>query len=102
MEENKGYDAVESPEHYQGTDIECIDMMEVVFGPDDVDAFCLMNAFKYLYRCKKKNGMEDIAKAEWYLNRVKESDFIYITQYEGLRKLLEKRKKEFGGKKNNA
>lgn len=102
MEENKGYDVVERPEHYQGTYIECIDMMEAIFGEKEVARYCLINAFKYLYRCKKKNGAEDIAKAEWYLNRVGNSKYCCIEQYQPLCRLLEKRKKEFGGKKNNA
>lgn len=31
--------------------------------------FCVCNAMKYIYRHKRKNGMEDIKKAIWYLNK---------------------------------
>lgn len=31
--------------------------------------FCQCNAFKYLYRAKRKNGLEDMKKAIWYLNK---------------------------------
>ena len=31
--------------------------------------FCICNAFKYLFRWKNKNGVEDITKANWYLNK---------------------------------
>lgn len=38
-------------------------------GGEAVKAFCICNAMKYLYRHKKKNGVEDIRKAVWYLNK---------------------------------
>ena len=31
--------------------------------------FCRLNAFKYLFRSDRKNGVEDIKKANWYLTR---------------------------------
>ena len=60
---------VSHPVHYtDGCGFECIEMMEMVFGKDAVIDFCILNAFKYIWRHKQKNGTEDIAKAEWYLN----------------------------------
>ena len=38
-------------------------------GIEATQNFCLCNAFKYLYRHGKKNGVEDIQKANWYLNK---------------------------------
>jgi hypothetical protein len=38
-------------------------------GKEKVKAFCICNAFKYLYRHGRKNGREDIEKAVWYLNK---------------------------------
>lgn len=63
-------DQVDHPSHYAGK-YECIDVMVDVFGPEYVQAFCLCNAFKYLYRCMKKHEapVEDIEKAEWYLTK---------------------------------
>ena len=40
-----------------------------VFGKEAVKNFCKLNAFKYMWRANKKNGDEDIAKAQWYLNK---------------------------------
>ena len=61
-------DTVNHPAHYTtGCGFECIEMMEMVFGKEAVIDFCVVNAFKYLWRHKQKNGTEDIAKAEWYL-----------------------------------
>ena len=61
-------DNVNHPAHYTiGCGFECIEMMEMVFGKEAVIDYCVVNAFKYIWRHKQKNGTEDIAKAEWYL-----------------------------------
>ena len=49
--------------------MECIDVMEIAFGSEAVAHFCLLNAFKYVWRHKHKNGLEDLEKAVWYLDR---------------------------------
>jgi hypothetical protein len=38
-------------------------------GADAVKNFCLCNAFKYIYRTRRKNGLEDVKKAIWYLEK---------------------------------
>lgn len=67
--DEKIYDNVEHPAHYETGKYECIEVMEEVFGPDAVKDFCLCNAFKYVYRTNRKNGVEDLKKAQWYINR---------------------------------
>lgn len=62
-------DMVNHPSHYESGKYECIDVMEETQGREAVMAFCLCNAFKYLYRHNKKNGIEDIKKAKWYLDK---------------------------------
>lgn len=62
-------DNVNHPSHYETGKFECIDVMTEVMGTNAVKAFCVCNAFKYLYRCERKNGVEDIKKAIWYLNK---------------------------------
>lgn len=59
-------DPVNHPKHYTQGDIECIDAMIAAKGIDKVIAFCECNAFKYIWRCNEKNGIEDIEKAIWY------------------------------------
>lgn len=59
---------VNHPEHYSGK-VECIDAMVDIWGKDAVKAFCELNAFKYLWRAERKNGIEDIEKAIWYLTK---------------------------------
>lgn len=66
-------DPVNHPSHYTSGKVECIDAMEEVFGTEAVKAFCLCNAFKYLFRRKdKENEEQDTAKALWYFDRFKE------------------------------
>lgn len=66
------FDAVSRPAHYTKTSIECIDAMIETQGVEAVKAFCVCNAFKYLWRHNEKNGDEDIKKASWYLNKAVE------------------------------
>ena len=65
-------DGINHPKHYV-TDgrMECIQEMEIMFGPSAVDTFCKLNAYKYFYRAGSKEGEakeKDLAKAQWYLN----------------------------------
>lgn len=67
--EGQKIDNVNHPKHYEGsTSIECIEAMELIFDWYDVQMFCLCNAFKYIWRHKHKGGLEDLEKAQWYIN----------------------------------
>lgn len=66
-------DNVNHPSHYEAsTSIECIEAMVAMFGDYPVRSFCLCNAYKYIWRHKNKNGLEDLQKAQWYLDKAKE------------------------------
>lgn len=65
----QGADPVNHPKHYTGGDIECIDAMVASQGKQPVTDFCICNAFKYLWRFRGKNGVEDLQKARWYIDR---------------------------------
>lgn len=67
-------DMINEPQHYCTGKYECIDVMQEVFGAEAVQNFCLCNVFKYIYRYKRKNGKQDIFKAQWYLNKFIELD----------------------------
>lgn len=62
-------DMVNHPPHYNnspaqckcGRRIECIDVTRHM-------GFNLGNAVKYIWRYADKNGLEDLKKAQWYLN----------------------------------
>ena len=63
-------DNVNHPSHYAGA-IECIDAIKVATkNLDGFEGVCTGNAIKYLWRWKKKNGVEDLKKAAWYINRL--------------------------------
>lgn len=73
MEEIKVNDSVNHPSHYEGhTSIECIDAMILTFGVKRTAEYCVQNAYKYIWRHENKNGIEDLKKAEWYLNKFDE------------------------------
>lgn len=65
-------DAVNHPDHYKIGDIECIDVMLATQGVDAVINFCICNSFKYIFRHMYKNGLEDIRKTKWYLDKALE------------------------------
>lgn len=61
-----------NPAHYMSyykDGIDCITAMKHAFGEEAVQHFCITYAFKYIWRHMSKNGMQDIEKAVWYLNR---------------------------------
>lgn len=62
-------DNVNHPSHYETGSFECIDVMLETQGKETVKSFCLCNAFKYIYRHNNKNGLEDIKKAKWYIDK---------------------------------
>lgn len=62
---------VNHPVYYQNNGKECIDLMWEKYGLRATIDFCILNAFKYIFRCGKKEGNPDyqeLNKAEWYLN----------------------------------
>lgn len=62
-------DNVNHPSHYETGKFECIEVMLETQGEEAVKSFCVCNAFKYLYRHRNKNELEDIKKAVWYLKK---------------------------------
>lgn len=65
-------DAVNHPSHYTQGGIECIDAIEAaVTGLSGMEALLVGQIIKYVWRYKDKNGLEDIEKAAFYLNRLK-------------------------------
>lgn len=64
-------DVVNHPSHYTNGKVECIDAIEsATVGKTGIEAVCVANVIKYLWRYEDKNGREDIKKAQWYLNKL--------------------------------
>ena len=64
--------SVNHPLHYQSkTGLEVIDVIEA-FTADlhGVTAFDTANVIKYICRWQAKNGVEDLKKAQWYLDHL--------------------------------
>jgi len=64
---------VDKPPHYNQSTIECLDAMEAMVKSSKVpshQAYCWQNSFKYLWRWHYKNGVEDLKKCRWYLDRL--------------------------------
>lgn len=66
----KKKDMVNHPAHYiSETGLETIDVIEAfTFDLKGIEAVCTANIIKYICRWKHKNGIEDLNKAQWYLN----------------------------------
>ncbi len=61
-----------NPEHYRKADIECIDAIAAALGPDGFKEYCRGQVMKYLWRYQHKGKpREDLAKADWYLQRLR-------------------------------
>lgn len=66
-----GLDNVNHPKHYTQGGIECIDAIKAAtVGKTGIEATCVANVVKYLWRYEEKNGVEDVKKARWYLERL--------------------------------
>jgi hypothetical protein len=63
-------DAVNNPSHYTTGGIECIDAMQAMLSREEFIGYLRGNVFKYQWRYKHKNGIEDLKKAQWYANRL--------------------------------
>jgi hypothetical protein len=62
---------VNHPPHYTAGGVECIDALTAAtVGLEGIEAVCTANAIKYLWRWKRKNGVEDLRKARWYIDRL--------------------------------
>ena len=64
-------DMVNHPSHYTQGGIECIDALKAAtVSKTGIEAVCTANVIKYLWRYEEKNGIEDVKKARWYIDRL--------------------------------
>jgi len=62
-------DMVNSPPHYNQAGIECIDAIQAATD-EGYEYYLQGNIIKYLWRYRYKNGVEDLKKAQWYLQKL--------------------------------
>lgn len=67
-------DVVNSPKHYTAGSIETIDYIEDNLSAEGFEGYMVGNVLKYISRYRHKNGVEDLRKARWYLDRLIESE----------------------------
>lgn len=65
--ENLKVDAVQHPTHYNSGTIEVIDIIKDQLTPEEFRGYIKGNVIKYITRERLKNGVEDLRKAEKYL-----------------------------------
>lgn len=67
-------DNINNPKHYTLGKVECIDAIEGMLGEEGLMAFCVANSVKYIWRHRLKGKpIEDLEKAQWYINKAKET-----------------------------
>ena len=65
-------DNVNHPPHYNQAGIECLDAIAAATD-NGYEYYLQGNIIKYLWRYRYKNGIEDLKKAQWYLNKLIET-----------------------------
>jgi len=63
-------DNVNHPSHYGQGKIEAIDYISDFLTKEEYQGYLRGNIAKYLHRWPYKNGIEDLRKAAWYLDRL--------------------------------
>lgn len=57
-----------NPDHYRYAKFECIEVIkEATKELGGTEGYLIGTILKYLWRWKRKNGLEDLKKAKWYL-----------------------------------
>ena len=63
-------DNVNHPNHYTYGGLELIDVWEATLSEEALRGLYKGNVMKYLWRYERKNGLEDLKKARFYLERL--------------------------------
>tara|TARA_S200002703_G_scaffold12674_1_gene11266 strand:+ start:524 stop:745 length:222 start_codon:yes stop_codon:yes gene_type:complete len=63
-------DPVNHPDHYTAGSKEFLDIAKDFLSEEQFKGALIFNIFKYLFRYERKNGIEDLLKAEFYLKRL--------------------------------
>jgi len=72
--ETKSVNDPVNPNHYKSGKVECIDAIgSATVNKKGIEAVCVANVIKYLWRYEDKNGKEDVMKAKWYLEKLIEA-----------------------------
>lgn len=84
-----------NPSHYNGRKgLEAIEVVENFLSEDGYEGYLIGSTLKYLLRYRNKNGLEDLKKAQWFLDKVinvlEEETTTDVTDLLGFRNRLSK------------
>lgn len=63
-------DMINRPSHYYRGNIDVIGFAELQFDKAELKGFYRINCLKYLTRYDRKNGIEDLKKGQFYLQKL--------------------------------
>jgi len=63
-------DSINSPKHYTMGKHEAIEIIQDNMTVKQFEGYCIGNVLKYVLRHPHKGQLEDLKKAQWYLNRL--------------------------------
>ena len=67
-------DMVNNPPHYNKTNRECIDIIEDSLTKNEFIGYLKGTIIKYTYRYPDKAGHEDLEKAVWFINKLRDQE----------------------------
>jgi len=73
IDDEQTEDIVNHPLHYNKGNIACIEAMEAMLTKEEWIGYLRGNIFKYNWRFRDKNGVEDLQKANWYQDKLIET-----------------------------
>lgn len=65
-------DKINHPSHYHHGGIDVIGFSELQFDKAELKGFYRINVLKYVTRYDRKNGVQDLEKAAFYLDKLKQ------------------------------
>jgi len=69
-----------NPSHYRDSEIECIDAIKASLSIEGFHGYLKGSVQKYLWRYTRKNGQEDLLKAQWFMDKLVTEGFDVIEQ----------------------
>lgn len=66
-------DAVNHPQHYNQNGVETIETIKNSMSQEGFRGYLIGNIIKYICRFPFKNGLQDLEKAKWYLDKLIEN-----------------------------
>lgn len=67
-------DNINKPPHYHANGTDVIGFAEAQFSEEEQKGFHRINAIKYITRYDRKNGVEDLNKAKFYIDKLIEME----------------------------